>query len=87
MLKFYSLRVFMPIGVGYFSASLLLFIYGGFCFFVGIKRLESLIRITKAKIGAKNKSDDFVAKFCMVWAIFAIISRLIVFAIGFVNTK
>ena len=75
----------MTIGIGYFIGGILLLAYSIFCFYVGIKRPASIIRIVKAKIGAKKKSDDFAAKFCIIWASVALIACIIVFVAGYIN--
>ena len=77
----------MTIGIGYFIGGLVLVLYSILCFYVAIKRPEALFKLTKAKIGAKNKSDDFVAKFCLVWASIALVAGIVVFVLGYVNAK
>ena len=75
----------MTIGIGYFIGGLVLIAYSALCYYVGIKRPASLFKLTKAKIGAKKKSDEFVAKFCIVWATIALVAGITVFVLGYIN--
>lgn len=75
----------MTIGIGYFIGGLVLIAYSALCYYVGIKRPTALFKLTKAKIGAKKKSDEFVAKFCIVWATLALIAGIAVFVLGYIN--
>ena len=75
----------MTIGIGYFIGGLVLLAYSALCFYVAIQKPASLFRLTKAKIGAKNKSDEFVQKFVTVWASIALIAGILVFILGYVN--
>ena len=75
----------MTIGVGYFIGGLVLVAYSILCFYVAIKKPAALFKLTKAKIGAKNKSDEFVEKFVKIWAAAALIAGVIVFALGYIN--
>ena len=75
----------MTIGIGYFIGGLVLVSYGIFCFYVAIRKPEALFRLTKAKIGAKKKSDEFVQKFIKIWASVALLAGIVVFVLGYVN--
>ena len=75
----------MTIGIGYFIGGLVLIAYSALCYYVGIKRPAALFKLTKAKIGAKKKSDEFVAKFCIVWETIALVAGITVFVLGYVN--
>ena len=52
----------MTIGIGYFIGC-----YSILCFHEAIGKPEALFKLTKAKIVARKKSDEFVQKFLMVW--------------------
>ena len=75
----------MTIGIGYFIGGLVLLAYSVLCFYVAFKKPEALFKLTKAKIGAKNKSDEFVQKFVTVWASAALIAGIAVFVIGYIR--
>ena len=75
----------MTIGIGYFIGGLVLVAYSILCFYVAFKKPAALFRLTKAKLGAKNKSDAFVQKFVTVWAVAALIAGITVFVLGYVN--
>ena len=75
----------MTIGIGYFIGGLVLLAYSALCFYVAVKKPAALFRLTKAKIGAKNKSDEFVQKFVKIWASVALIAGIAVFVLGYVN--
>ena len=75
----------MTIGVGYFIGGLVLVAYSILCFYVAFKKPAALFRLTKAKIGAKNKSDEFVQRFLKIWASIALIAGITVFVLGFLN--
>ena len=75
----------MTMGIGYFIGGLVLVAYSILCFYVAFKKPEALFKLTKAKIGAKNKSDEFVQKFVTVWASIALIAGIVVFVLGYVN--
>ena len=75
----------MTIGIGYFIGGLVLVAYSVLCFYVAIKKPAALFKLTKAKIGAKNKSDAFVEKFVKIWAVIALIAGITVFVLGYVN--
>ena len=75
----------MTIGVGYFIGGLVLVAYSILCFYVAIKKPAALFKLTKAKIGAKNKSDEFVQTFIKVWASVALAAGIAVFVLGYVN--
>ena len=75
----------MTIGVGYFIGGLVLVAYSILCFYVAFKKPAALFKLTKAKIGAKKKSDEFVQKFLKIWASAALIAGIAVFVLGYVN--
>ena len=75
----------MTIGIGYFIGGLVLVAYSALCFYVAIKKPAALVRLTKAKLGARNRSDAFVQKFVSVWATVALIAGITVFVLGYVN--
>ena len=75
----------MTIGIGYFIGGLVLVAYSILCFYVAIKKPAALFKLTKAKIGAKNKSDEFVQRFVTIWAAAALIAGIAVFVLGYVN--
>ena len=74
----------MVIGTGYFIGAVVLLLYSIFCYYVGLKRPEKLIRIVKLKIG-KNSTDDRAAKFCVIWATLVLIAGIVVIVLGYVN--
>ena len=75
----------MTIGVGYFIGGLVLVAYSILCFYVAIKKPAALFKLTKAKIGAKNKSDEYVQKFVKIWAAVALLAGIVVFILGYVK--
>lgn len=75
----------MTIGIGYFIGGLVLLAYSILCYYVALKKPAALFKLTKAKIGAKNKSDEFVVKFILIWASIALIAGIVVFVLGYVN--
>ena len=75
----------MTIGVGYFIGGLVLVAYSILCFYVAIKKPAALFKLTKAKLLATNKSDEFVQKFLKVWASVALIAGIAVFVLGYIN--
>lgn len=75
----------MTIGIGYFIGGLVLVAYSILCFYVAIKKPEALFKLTKAKLGAKNKSDESVQKFIKIWASVALLAGIVVFVLGYVN--
>ena len=75
----------MTIGVGYFIGGLVLVAYSVLCFYVAFKKPAALFKLTKAKIGAKKKSDEYVQKFLKVWASIAMLAGVLVFALGYAN--
>ena len=75
----------MTIGIGYFIGGLVLVAYSILCFYVAIKKPAALFKLTKAKIGAKKKSDEFVQKFLKIWASVALIAGIAVFVLGYLN--
>ena len=75
----------MTIGIGYFIGGLVLVAYSILCFYVAIKKPAALFKLTKAKLGAKNKSDEFVQTFVKVWASVALLAGIVVFVMGYVN--
>ena len=75
----------MTIGIGYFIGGLVLLAYSILCYYVALKMPAALFKLTKAKIGAKNKSDEFVVKFILIWASIALIAGIVVFILGYVN--
>ena len=75
----------MTIGIGYFIGGLVLVLYSILCYYVGLKRPAALFRLTKAKLGAKNKSDEFVSRFCLIWATIALAAGIVVFVLGYLN--
>lgn len=75
----------MTMGIGYFIGGLVLVAYSILCFYVAIKKPAALFKLTKAKIGATNKSDEYVEKFVKIWASAALIAGIVVFVLGYVN--
>lgn len=77
--------VCIDIGIGYFIGGLVLVAYGNFCFYVAVRKPEALFRLTKAKLGARKKSDESVQKFLYVWASIVLLAGIVVFVLGYVN--
>lgn len=75
----------MTIGIGYFIGGLVLILYSILCFYVAFKKPKALFNLTKAKIGARKKSDEFVVKFVTIWASLALLAGIVVFILGYVN--
>ena len=70
----------MTIGIGYFIGFLQhsLLPYSNW-------EAGSLFQLTKAKIVAMQKIDEFVQKFLMDWPSIALLAGIVVFVIGYMN--